>query len=109
MNKVIIKWRRDDDMQSVASLMSIERVPDVGNMDDIDEDDEEEDEGSLNDWKKGSIDEEMKKDAPISDRDICGGSIGGGNVGGVEEVTAIVNDQPSLDEMNSSSKSWLGL
>ena len=46
-------WPRDEDMQSLASLMSMKQA-DIGNLDDFEEDNDEEEENRVNQEEKAA-------------------------------------------------------
>lgn len=46
-------WYRDEDMQSLASLMSMKQA-DIGNLDDFEEDNEEDEENRVNQEEKAA-------------------------------------------------------
>lgn len=46
-------WRRDEDMQSLASLMSMKQA-DIGNLDDFEEENEEDEENKVNQEEKAA-------------------------------------------------------
>lgn len=52
-NKLYYHWCRDEDMQSLASLMSMKQA-DIGNLDDFEEDNEDDDENRVNQEEKAA-------------------------------------------------------